>query len=419
MSEELLNDFTSLSERSADFETMLIRVANGTKFAVLVMSRDQMEAASGVLYIHVHGRTGRCYFGITEQAAGARWLSGKGYKGNQRFGRAIQRHSWDSFNTYILGFGDSRGDLEEAEIRAIASAGGHNSQFTYNVSPGGDLVADNAHPVFGIHLPSGKAQFFKSGSDAARKLGIPSTDQVSAVVRKERVSVGDWWFRAADDMSSLPPAAWGENLRVSRVREISAKPLVAVNLKSLERREFSSATSAAEALGLFQTSISAVARKEQASAGGWTFFEKGQSERLPEVYGAALTRLKRDRPVYGFELSTGNRRSFRNCVAADNELGLHLGAASSVANQARASAGGWYFSFQKDAEPPVLTGFEIVAKARSKPVVAINLFTGERFNYHSAKAAAEVLGMSRAAISKILSGDLSSAKGWRFEWPKS
>lgn len=209
----------------------------------------------------------------------------------------------------------------------------------------------------------------------------------------------------------------GEKLRVARIRDVFGKPVVAVNLTSHERREFPTATAAADALGLFQTSVSLAARKRQASAGGWAFFEKGQPEDLPTLFGHSLIRAKRDREVFGFNLETKERRSFRNCTAADVELGLHSGAASSVATRQRSSAGNWHFSFDKGAPPPAEFGFDLVASARSKPVIAQHLTTGDRALFPSAKAAATKLGVARSAISRILAGRGSSAKGWRFEWP--
>jgi len=101
---------------------------------------------------------------------------------------------------------------------------------------------------------------------------------------------------------------------------------------------------------------------------------------------------------------------------ADKALGLHNGAASSVAIGGRASAGGWHFSFREGAPPPLRTGFQLVAAARSKPIVAFHIATSERREFDSGKAAASELGMSRASISLVLSGKLKSCKGWTFEF---
>ncbi len=406
-----------MSDRNAGYASGYVGVANGAKFVSLVMSHREMEASVGVLYLHRHKQTGVCYVGVTEQRAGLRWAAGGGYRGNRRFSAALKKHSWQAFETSILAFADTRADLHQAEIEAIAAAGGHKSRFTYNLSPGGDRVAENDRPIFGIHLPSQTARRFKSSSDAARCLGFTNADMIAAVVRGERHSAGEWWFYSVDDTDAKQPETWGENLRLARVRATFSTPLIGVNLKSGERREFDSASAAANSLGLFQTSISAVARKAQVSAGGWAFFLKGEPEVLPTLYGSALIRSKRDRAVYGLHLKTGEKRVFRNCTAADHELSLHAGAASSVALNQRASAGGWCFSYSSDVKAPPLTGSALVAAARSKPVVGVNLTSGQRRTFPSAKAASEELGMSRASIAHVLAGRSSSSRGWRFEWP--
>jgi len=45
--------------------------------------------------------------------------------------------------------------------------------------------------------------------------------------------------------------------------------------------------------------------------------------------------------------------------------------------------------------PPKLHGHALVAKARSKAVIATNVTSGKLIQYDSAKVAAENLGMSR------------------------
>jgi len=135
---------------------------------------------------------------------------------------------------------------------------------------------------------------------------------------------------------------------------------------------------------------------------------------MPQIHGAAATREKRDVAVYGVHLRTGERRSFRNCTAADSELSIYKGAAASVASGKRTSAADWWFSFNKDAQPPKAFKGALVAKTRSKPVVAINLETGATREFDSAKAAAAELGMSRAAISYVIKGKRKSVKGYKF-----
>lgn len=409
-------DFTHLSARNAEFGKRYVVVANGETFVALDLTADQISSARGVIYLHVHKATRRCYVGITEQTARSRWISGIAYRNNRRFGSALKKYSWNGFESYVLAFGDDRQGLNEAEVQAIRAAGGHKSSFTFNLSPGGDLVAENDKPIVGINLQTGASTRFKSGAEAARILGFANVDKAMAVVRGERTSAAGWWFRLEEDTLSKPPSSWGESLRTEAVRRKQGKAVVAIHLTTRERREFETTSEAAAQLGMEQSQVSSVARRRSLSAGGWWFCFSGDDETPPEVTGSEATRAKRDRAVVAVNLKTAERRVFRNCTEASSELGLYSGAAASVASGTRTSAGDWWFSYDLAGNAPALTKGALVAVARSKAVVATFVEGGQQTRFESAKQAAEALGMSRAAISKCLSGNGRPVKGFRFSW---
>jgi len=409
-------DFTHLSLRNKQYQKQSVIVANGVAFTVLSIADIEKVKASNVLYMHVHKLNRKCYIGITVQTAGARWYSGIAYKMNKRFGPALKKYGWKSFDTYILAFIDDRDSLNIAEISAIAAAGGHKSKFTYNLSPGGDIVAENDKPVVGVYLPTGEEREFKSGSEASRILDLGNTDYPMAIARGERQSVKDWWFRFKDDDVSQPPKMWGERLRLQKINEIGAKPLTATNYKSGETLHFNTQSEAAEALGIQQSSISMVLIGQGYSADGWWFRFDGDDRAMPKSFGFQAIREKRDIKVYATHLLTGEKRLFRNRTVADTELGIYKGAAASVVSGKRTSAAGWWFSFDENAQPPSEFKGALVAKARSKPVVAINLTTGIEQKYSSAKTAGVELGISRAAISKVIKGELKAVKGFYFRF---
>jgi hypothetical protein len=68
--------------------------------------------------------------------------------------------------------------------------------------------------------------------------------------------------------------------------------------------------------------------------------------------------------------------------------------------------------------PPTAYKGGLVARIRSKPVIAEDIKTGETFEFSSAKAAAAELGPHRSAISQVISGKAKSAKGYRFRFVK-
>lgn len=409
-------DFTYLSKRNARYPTQQVTVANGAVFVALNLSEEAKAKVSNIIYLHVHRESRKCYVGITAQVAGKRWFNGIAYRNNRRFGHALTKYGWDAFDSFVLAFGDDREGLNQAEIEAIAAAGGHKSKFTYNLSPGGDLIAENDKPIVGLFLATGEERWFKSGSDAARHLGMTNVDMPMAVARGDRISVGGWWFRFEGDDLATPPESWGEVLRVDAVRRKQGKKVIAISYATGEQRTFLTTAEAGTALGVEQSAVSMVARGEDLSAKGWWFKFEGDTTPMPSIHGQKAGRLKRDKTVYAVNLSTGERRKFRNCADADSELEIYKGAAASVASGERISAAGWWFSYDKSLLPPTEFKHALVAKARSKSVVATNLATGREQRFDSAKAAAEILGISRSSISFVISGKLNSAKGYKFRF---
>jgi hypothetical protein len=408
-------DFSHLAPRNRKYPKQLVAVANGAIFSVLAMSEAEKRKATNILYLHVQRQNRKCYIGITIMAAEDRWGSGVAYRNNRRFGSSIKKHGWDAFDSYVIAFAKNRDALNKAEVAAIAAAGGHKSKFTYNLSPGGDLVAENDKPIVGVHLPTGEIRSFKSGADAARQLKIRNSDMPMAVARGERTSVADWWFKFASDDKAYPPKSWGYALGREKIRAKQAKQIVAINYKTGEQRLFDTTSDAARALKVHQSAVSMVARGDALSAKGWWFKFQGDNRSLPEVHGGLARWVnKRDRKIYAVQLASGERIEFRNCKVADNTLGLYKGAAAMVASGERTSAAGWWFSYSKTEEPPKDYKGALVAKARSKPVVATQIATGSEQDYPNAKIAAAALGVSRAAISKAINGQLSVVKGYRF-----
>jgi hypothetical protein len=409
-------DFTHLSKRNNIFPRVSVPVANGAEFVALGLTEAELHQSTNVLYLHVHRESRKCYVGITVQEAAKRWFSGSAYKQNQRFGPAVTKHGWSAFDSYVLAFAEDREVLNSAEVAAIAAAGGHKSRYTYNLSPGGDMVAENDKPIVGVFLETGKVQKFKSGSDAARRLGMKSTDMPMAVARGELSSGNGWWFRFEDDLTAQPPAVWGDDLRLSALRGILGKAVVAINLDTAEERTFPTTASAAEAVGIHQSQVSEIARGNDLSAKGWWFKFEGDTRPPPAIHGQKAGRLLRDKVVYAVNLQTGQRHQFRNCTVADSELGVYAGAAAAVALGARTSAAGWWFTYDPDGVAPTEYKGALVAKARSKAVIATELATGAETTFSSAKEAAAALSMSRATISFNISGKLNSAKGFSFRW---
>ena len=202
--------------------------------------------------------------------------------------------------------------------------------------------------------------------------------------------------------------------RLNRVKALQGKPVLLVNYDTKEQKTFPNMEDAAKFLGVFKSQISQVARGDGYSVKGWWVKYANTDHALPHSKGGDAAREKRDKNVYAVNLDNKERLKFRNNTVADEELGLYKGASASVASGSRMSASGWWFTYDENQEPPSDFKGALVAKARSKPILATNVTTNQQIKYPSAKAAAEALGVSRAAISKVIGGSLGSAKGYKF-----
>jgi hypothetical protein len=249
-----------MSARNSEFPTQNIVVANGSTFIGLQLSHEQLKDATNVLYLHLRKDNRRCYVGITVLPVLKRWRYGFGYGENMLLGRAINRHGWNAFDHIVLAFANNREQLLDAEVRAIEAAGGHRTRYTYNLSPGGEVVGRIGRPIIGVHLPTGEMTAFKSGLEAAKELGFSSVDMPNAVARKELTSLHDWWFRFADDEEAKPPELWGEKLRLARLIDRRGRHIIGVNLETGEERRFRTSAVAARALGLSSVTRTSRAR---------------------------------------------------------------------------------------------------------------------------------------------------------------
>lgn len=399
-----------------------IKVANGAKFSILALTGTKMHAVRNALYIHVHRKSRRCYIGVTDMQCGERWNYGAGYLKNRLFGRAIAKHGWGAFDSYVLALLDSREALNRAEVRAIKAAGGHKSQYTYNLSPGGDLVAENDKPLVGVDLKTGEQRRFKSGVAAAKYIEC-DRDGPSEIARnrgRRRISVRGWWFRFEDDPLSLPPKEFGEAARLAQVRKLQGRPVVAVHYDTLECRSFGTIAEAAKAIGVNTAAVAIVVAGIGKSARGWWFrYADDVDAKLPSIRGIAARAEKRSKRVTAVNLTTGELRTFRGASTAAREMGISEGEVSAVASSQRSNARGWWFTYDPQAMPPKVFGRSaLVREARSEPISATVLSTKKRLQFPSAKAAAEALGISRAAISKALNKN-GIAKGVRFKRVKA
>jgi hypothetical protein len=149
-------------------------------------------------------------------------------------------------------------------------------------------------------------------------------------------------------------------------------------------------------------------------AKGWWFCFLDDDRKMPETFGAATTRKKRDRKIYAVNLETGQHLEFRNATVATKKIGLYDGSASRIASGNGNSAGGWWFTYNLGEKPPTEFAGTLLAKYKSKAVIAEYIETGQIQRFESAKIASETLKVQPSSISNIINGKRQSAKGYTF-----
>lgn len=80
---------------------------------------------------------GKVYIGMTCKKPEHRWQKGNGYKGSEKFSRAIEKYGWDNIKHEILASGLTREEAASMEIELIAAYDSTNEEHGYNISTGG------------------------------------------------------------------------------------------------------------------------------------------------------------------------------------------------------------------------------------------------------------------------------------------
>jgi hypothetical protein len=416
-------DYTRCSDRNRPHPTKIIEIAGGVKFVVLNITREQGENCRTLLYMHVNRINRKFYIGRTTMLAADRFNLGHGYRLQEAMGAAIKRHGWNAFDTYVLALGDDDASLRELEVQAIKDAGGHKSCNSYNISPGGEIVADTGKPVICVHMPTMKATEYESATACGNKLNI-HPDGVAAVARGDinsrgsarRQNIGDYYFYFKGETPHYPDH-FGGGARAKRIADKLGRPIVAINYNTGDRKYFRSTGEAAGTLGLHQSAVSQVVLGKTRSAGDWFFYLADQPRELPTARGSVATREKRDVTVYAVDLKTREKTAHRNATVAGQACGISQSSVSAILSGQRGSENGFWFTYDPTEEPPKHYGKASVRFHKEQPVMAIELQTGKRTPFSSATAASKALGVQRSSISLILNpGDPKTiAQGYTFE----
>lgn len=124
-----------------------------------------------VVYCHTNKINGKKYIGITCQELNQRFRNGKGYKSSPHFNNAIKKYGWSNFEHEILFSDLDEKTAKEREVEMISQYKTRNTDYGYNVTPGGEGYSGSDSPWFGKH----HTEEAKRKMSESRK-GIPKPD---------------------------------------------------------------------------------------------------------------------------------------------------------------------------------------------------------------------------------------------------
>ena len=90
------------------------------------------------VYVHTNKTNGKKYVGITSMNPERRWSSGRGYRSNPYFSRAIEKYGWDGFKHEIVFSGITKEEAYKKEIQLISELDLTNTEHGYNLDKGGN-----------------------------------------------------------------------------------------------------------------------------------------------------------------------------------------------------------------------------------------------------------------------------------------
>lgn len=139
---------------------------------------------SYIVYVHTNKINNKKYIGLTSKSLRSRANNGEGYKGCDKFYRAIVKYGWDNFTHKILYRNLTKKEAELKEKQLIKE---YNTQINgYNIAEGGfapimtqntkDKISkshyDNHTRKIVVYLPSGKYRIYENVVQASQIMKI-------------------------------------------------------------------------------------------------------------------------------------------------------------------------------------------------------------------------------------------------------
>ena len=229
-----------------------------------------------IVYKHTNNINGKVYIGITSTSLGKRsGKDGTNYRKNTLFYRAIEKYGWDAFSHEIIEDGMSLEDAAKAEVALISKYNSTNPQFGYNISSGGEsghsgcrmtidertrrseMMSGDNNPCFGKYGAEHPAFGCKHYAESKIAVSIALTGRNYSVETRKRMSdyhkaLGDW----CGEKNPMSGKKYGAAPHARMVTCVETGEV------------FDSVKRAADYVGAFPTSITAVCSGRQQTCKG-------------------------------------------------------------------------------------------------------------------------------------------------------
>ena len=348
------------------------------------------------VYVHINKINGKRYYGITKQKVEYRWNSGKGYKKNEYFYRAINKYGWDNFTHIVIAKGLTEEEAKWLEIELIREHDTTNFKYGYNQTNGGE--GGNGYKW--TEEQRKKMSESRKGKNTGKNNPMYGKKH-SEESRKKMSEANKGRTFSEETRKKMSKASKGKN-------NYRATKIYCIELD----RYFDTITEASEYISCARGDISNVLTGKGKTCKGyhWLYANEVNEENINKVMGKEYNTHKSAKSIYCIELDM----YFNTVTEASKYIGCDTSNISMVLIGKSKTAKGMHFLYAEEVNEENInrvTSEEWNKKNNGeKQIYCVEL--DQYFN--SIKEGAEFVGCNRSHISSVLTGKRKTCGGYHW-----
>lgn len=230
------------------------------------------------VYKHTNKINGKVYIEQTGQKPENRWQEGRGYKGSDRFYKAIQKYGWDSFEHEVLFSHLSQKEAKTIERKLIQEYNSIDPLFGYNLTMGGETIEFSEETLQKMSQSHSKEKHHMWGKhhseETKKKIGEANSGENSAWYGKKHT---------IEEREKISKALKGKKKSEEHTRKANISkgfPIICIETNEI----YYSMKEAKRKTGINDATIGRACRNPEKTAGGyhWRFLEKDYFKKLEE-----------------------------------------------------------------------------------------------------------------------------------------